>query len=198
MLWLGVVNQRKESSDISFKHLGLKSGRLLSGVCSPVTFTINSSWKGNVTLLNECNVTERGRGRGERQLGSLASAEFSDWPEFKHTPLVHAVICYPIRLGITRVPRDTILSWYFARDNDNITVQRFCNNRYIARNFIHDTSRYLCHWRNSEFIDCTESISQELQNTVNQLHMNDSQIKQSVYCTVDLLNTHTDHNLDII
>ena len=72
--------------------------------------------------------------------------------------------------GCHHVPRDMMLSQYFAHDNDNITIQRFCDNRYIARNFIHDTSRYLCHWRNSEFIGCTESISQELQNIVSQFH----------------------------
>ena len=36
-----------------------------------------------------------------------------------------------------------ILSRYFAHDNDNIMIQRFCDNRHIARNFIHHTSRYL-------------------------------------------------------
>ena len=56
----------------------------------------------------------------------------------------------------------------------------------------------ICDLRNSESIDCTESISQELQNIVNQFHMNDSQVKQSVYCTVALPNTHTDRNLNII
>ena len=47
------------------------------------------------------------------------------------------------RAGYHQVPRDTILSRYFAHDNDNITIQRFCDNRYIVINFIHDTSRYL-------------------------------------------------------
>ena len=56
----------------------------------------------------------------------------------------------------------------------------------------------MCHCRNSEFIDCTESISQELQNIVNQFHMNDSQVKLSASCTVALHNTHTDRNLSII
>ena len=102
------------------------------------------------------------------------------------------------RAGYHQVPCNMILSRYFAHNNDNITIQWFCDNWYIARNFIHDTSRYLCHWRNSEFIDCTESVSHELWNTVNQFHVNDSQVKQSVYCTVALLNTHTDHNLNII
>ena len=46
-----------------------------------------------------------------------------------------------------------------------------------------------------EFIGCTESISQELQNIVDQFHMNDSQGKQSVYCTEAL---HTDRNLNVI
>ena len=31
----------------------------------------------------------------------------------------------------------------------------------------------MCHWRNSEFIDYTKSISQELQNIVNQYNDND-------------------------
>ena len=93
------------------------------------------------------------------------------------------------RAGYHQVPRDTIPSRYFAHDSDNITIQRFCNNRYIARNFIHDTSRYLCHWRNPEFTDCTESISQELQDISHEWKPS----KQRVYCTVSL-NTHTDYN----
>ena len=92
--------------------------------------------------------------------------------------------------GYHQVPRDTILSRYFSHDNDNITIQRFCDNRHVARNFIHDTSQYLCHWRNSEFIDCTESISQELQNIVNQFHMNDSQVNKE-YIAQCLFLTHT-------
>ena len=100
------------------------------------------------------------------------------------------------RAGYYQVPRNMILSWYFANDNNNITT--FCGHRYIARNFIHDTSRYLCHSRNSEFIDCTTSISQELQNIDNQFHMHDSQVKQSVHWTVAHLNRHTDRNLNII
>ena len=104
------------------------------------------------------------------------------------------------RAGYHQLPCDNTLSQYFAHDNDNITIQQFCDNRYIARNVIHilHISRYLCPWRNSEFIDCTESISQELQNIVNQFHINDSQVKQSVYCTVAFFNTHTDCNLIII
>ena len=43
-----------------------------------------------------------------------------------------------IRAGYHQVSRDTILSRYFAHDNNNITIQLFCDNRYIARNFIHD------------------------------------------------------------
>ena len=73
------------------------------------------------------------------------------------------------RQCIDNVPRDTILSWYFAHNNDNIMLQRFCVNRYIARNFIHDTSRYLCHWRNSK---CTKiSILRYI----------------AIYCSIDIL-----------
>ena len=100
------------------------------------------------------------------------------------------VSVFIIRAGFHQVPRDTILSRYFAYDKNDITTQRFCDNRYIANNFSQDTSWYLCHWRNSEFIDCTESISQELQNIVNQFHMNDSQVNKE-YIAQWLFLSHT-------
>ena len=40
--------------------------------------------------------------------------------------------------------------------------------------------------------------AQELQNIVHQFYMNDNQVKQSVHCTVALLNTHTDRILIMI
>lgn len=43
------------------------------------------------------------------------------------------------RAGYHKVPHDTIPSRYFTHDDDNITIQRFCDYRYIARNFTHDT-----------------------------------------------------------
>ena len=32
---------------------------------------------------------------------------------------------------------------YVARDDDNITTQRFCDNQYIVRQSCNDTSRYM-------------------------------------------------------
>ena len=86
-----------------------------------------------------------------------------------------------VGLGITRY----LAIQYYHNILPTITIilQRFCDSRYIERYFIHDTSQYLCHWRNSEFIDCTESISHKWQPS-----------KQRVYSTVSLLNTHTDYN----
>ena len=94
------------------------------------------------------------------------------------------------RAGYHQVPHDTTLTQYFAHNNHNITIQQFRDNRHIKRHFIHDTSRYLCHWRNSEFFDCTESISQELRNIVNQFHINDSQVNKE-YTALWLFLTNT-------
>ena len=63
-------------------------------------------------------------------------------------------------------------------------------------NFIHDAAHICVTEEIQNFL--TASISQELQNTVNQFHINDSQVKQHVLCTVALLNTHLDLNLNII
>ena len=74
-------------------------------------------------------------------------------------------------------------------------------SRYIHDNCKTFNPRYIMisvSLKKFRIFGCTESISQELQNIVNQFHMNDSQVKQSVYCTVALLNTHTDRNLNII
>ena len=93
------------------------------------------------------------------------------------------------RAGYHQVPHDRILSRYFAHDNDNITIQRFCDNRHIARNFILN-------------ICVTEEI-QNLLTALNPFHRNFKHCqsishewqpsKQRVYCTVSL-NTHTDYN----
>ena len=103
--------------------------------------------------------------------------------------MFYTVPVFVIGLGITRplairyyhniLPAITITSRY----SDSAIID-------IARNFIHNTSQYLCHWRNSEFIDSTQSISQELQNIVKQFHMNDSQVNKE-YIAQWLFLTHT-------
>ena len=45
------------------------------------------------------------------------------------------------RAGYHQVLHDTILSQNV--DSDNITIQQFCDNRYIANNFIHDALWYV-------------------------------------------------------
>jgi len=52
------------------------------------------------------------------------------------------------RGGNHRVPHNMIQSRYMTRDNDNIMIQRFYDNRYITRQSHNDTSRYLSNYEN--------------------------------------------------
>ena len=91
--------------------------------------------------------------------------------------------CIGSRAGYHKVPCDAILSQYFA--HDNITIQRFL----IYSNTFHPWYIMIfvslkkfwiwLHW--ISFPGITKHC---------QFYMNDSQVKQSVYCTV-ALKTHT-------
>ncbi len=62
-----------------------------------------------------------------------------------------------------------------AHGNDNITIQRFCDNQYISRKSYNDTSRYLSKKNACEKVKCkfsffiqVQTVRKQQKSSVNQ------------------------------